>query len=206
MRIVVRSFVPATSVIVLALCQAGCATKGFVRDQVGLVQSSVSAEQGAIRNDLTEARRKADSAYSGVDWAKSLALGNVNYKEVQTQTVHFEFDSAEINADSEATLNALAALLQEHALYLVEIYGHTDTVGPSGYNDELSVRRATAVQRFLADHAGGPLWRYAMVGLGEAHPLDGPSEEDRSGSRRVVVRVVERVEPNASDTHARRGV
>jgi outer membrane protein OmpA-like peptidoglycan-associated protein len=64
----------------------------------------------------------------------------------------FPFDSAQIDRSDHHDLNALAECLTEGPLSKskVELIGHADPMGPETYNDELSLRRAKEVARYLA--------------------------------------------------------
>ena len=66
------------------------------------------------------------------------------------------------------------------------IVGHTDSVGTTEYNYELSMRRANAVIDYLMVHHGIDPSRLTMKGYGETRPIaSNDSEKDRSLNRRV---------------------
>jgi outer membrane protein OmpA-like peptidoglycan-associated protein len=68
--------------------------------------------------------------------------------------VQFEFNSADLTADSVGILRELVIALSSDRLrglrFLVE--GHTDAKGSADYNIALSARRARAVAQFLVSH------------------------------------------------------
>ena len=69
----------------------------------------------------------------------------------------------------------------------VSIAGHTDTTGPTDYNQALSTRRAEAVSEMLGD-AGINASRISTTGYGESQPV--ASNDTRAGriaNRRVEI-------------------
>ena len=67
----------------------------------------------------------------------------------------------------------------------VEIGGHTDSIGPEGYNQSLSQRRAEAVKTYLEKLGIGPE-RVRAVGHGESRPVaPNDSQEGRRLNRRT---------------------
>jgi len=103
--------------------------------------------------------------------------------------IYFETDSAELRSDARRLLDQLGAALADDDLegFRFAIEGHTDSVGPDPYNDELSERRAAAVRRFLVDRGVEPE-RLEAVGHGEGAPVASNETPDgRERNRRVEV-------------------
>jgi outer membrane protein OmpA-like peptidoglycan-associated protein len=88
--------------------------------------------------------------------------------------VQFNFDSAEILPSARPQLDALAEGIRRLAEdKRVVIEGHTDAAGSDTYNEQLSLRRAQSVKRYLvAVHHIDPM-RLQALGLGEYSPLPG---------------------------------
>jgi outer membrane protein OmpA-like peptidoglycan-associated protein len=88
--------------------------------------------------------------------------------------VQFNFDSADILPAARPQLDALAEgirRLGEDKRVVIE--GHTDAAGSEAYNEQLSLRRAQAVKRYLvAVHHIDPA-RLKPMGLGKYAPLPG---------------------------------
>ena len=84
-------------------------------------------------------------------------------------------------------------ILDEHPeIRRLRIEGHTDSVGEAAYNDDLSARRAAAVEAWLVGH-GIAKERLESAGLGSKEPIDtNETEAGRAKNRRVVFRIVER--------------
>ena len=180
------------------MMSAGCATKGFVREQV-------SSAESRMQPPTEEARQKAQSAYTlaqdadertraaqlEAQRAVELALGNVKREEVRRATVNFGFDSAEIPEESRAELDAIAADLKDNASYVALVTGFTDATGDEQYNLNLAHRRAAAVQIYLARQLGPEFVRLATIGFGESDPVaDNHTREGRAQNRRTDVILV----------------
>ena len=68
------------------------------------------------------------------------------------------------------------------------IVGHTDAVGSSSYNQDLSERRSNAAARYLRSR--GVSREIAALGAGEAEPLEtNETEAGRRLNRRVEVAI-----------------
>jgi len=103
--------------------------------------------------------------------------------------IFFELDSDHILGFSYAVLDELADILKEHdEIALVEIQGHTDTMGPAHYNTNLSQKRADAVRRYLVKK-GVSAARLKARGYGESRPMD---VAEHSLNRRVEFHILKR--------------
>ena len=102
--------------------------------------------------------------------------------------VQFAFDSTDILPAARTQLDALAKgirLLPEGKVVVIE--GHTDAVGAAPYNDQLSVRRADAVKRYLVAEQRLDPARLRTVGKGQREPQAG-SDPTAAENRRVQFR------------------
>lgn len=102
--------------------------------------------------------------------------------------VQFAFDSADILPAARTQLDTLAEgirLLPEGKVVVIE--GHTDAVGSAQYNDQLSVRRADAVKRYLVAEQRLDPGRLQTVGKGQREPQAG-SDPTSAENRRVQFR------------------
>jgi outer membrane protein OmpA-like peptidoglycan-associated protein len=110
-------------------------------------------------------------------------------KRLVLRGVNFDFDSAEIRPDSRSTLDEAVLLLGNNRDILVVTEGYTDSVGSAEYNQDLSVRRAEAVYRYLVNHGISPE-RLTVEGFGETRPIASNETEDgRAQNRRVELHV-----------------
>lgn len=105
--------------------------------------------------------------------------------------VHFLYDSATMTPESHAALAANAALLRRYPALVVEVQGHADHRGSTGYNLALGQRRAAAVVHHLSA-LQVPMARLTAITYGEERPL-GPASGDVAwaANRRAEFRVLE---------------
>lgn len=100
--------------------------------------------------------------------------------------IYFDFNKADIKAESAPTLEQLAKLLTGDPKLKLLVVGHTDNVGSFAFNMDLSQRRAGAVVRALATQHGIDPNRLTAVGVSFACPVaSNISEEGRAKNRRV---------------------
>lgn len=101
--------------------------------------------------------------------------------------VLFGSDLSRLNAEGMRTSQKLADLLTQNPKRTVLVEGFADSTGAAGYNQELSERRATAVQTALMEQ-GIARDRVAVRGYGEAFPIAAnTSEQTRQLNRRVEI-------------------
>lgn len=100
--------------------------------------------------------------------------------------VKFDFNKAQVKAESQGDIKALADFMSQYPQTTTTVEGHTDAVGSDAYNQRLSERRANAVRDVLVQQYGVAADRVSSVGYGEARPVaDNDSEEGRAINRRV---------------------
>jgi OOP family OmpA-OmpF porin len=111
---------------------------------------------------------------------------------IELEGVYFDFDKATIKPEGKVVLNEAAALLQKHEKVIVEVAGHTDSIGTDAYNQGLSERRANAVKDYLTSK-GVKASRLTARGYGESRPVaSNDTQEGRAENRRVELVVLER--------------
>jgi OOP family OmpA-OmpF porin len=102
----------------------------------------------------------------------------------------FAFDKSVVQAAGKAKLDDLVKRMQAMDIEVVVAVGHTDSTGPSSYNQRLSVRRAEAVKAYMVSK-GVNADRIFTEGKGEDSPVaDNSSRSGRAKNRRVEVEVV----------------
>jgi len=102
--------------------------------------------------------------------------------------INFDYNSADINAKSLASVQALGRALTNADLRgsTFVVAGHTDAAGGEAYNQDLSERRADAIKRYLVDKYGINGADLVTVGYGESKLKD-PSQPLAEANRRVQV-------------------
>ena len=109
---------------------------------------------------------------------------------IQLKNIFFDTDKAELLPRSNVELNKLLRLMQQYPNMIIEIAGHTDSIGEFNYNISLSQRRAMAVANFLNIN-GISKNRTLFTGYGSTRPI-APNDTDvgRQQNRRVAFLVV----------------
>lgn len=104
--------------------------------------------------------------------------------------ITFAFDRYDLQPQFRPTLDKVADVLGDYPQTMIDIYGHTDSVGSDAYNQTLSENRARAVASYLSAQ-GVQQVRMAALGYGETQPIaDNGTESGRAANRRVEIRIV----------------
>jgi len=107
----------------------------------------------------------------------------------EMRVVYFKYDSAQLTAESIATIERNLRWLRAHPDKQVELGGHCDVRGTAEYNIALSERRADAVRGYLLK-SGVPEQAMSVVGYGsEAQVSFREDEEGHRLNRRVEFKV-----------------
>ena len=186
-----------------------CATKGFVKTQVGQVNSKVDTLSQALEetqqrtrqnegriNDVDQkaqaaagAAQGAQSAADAVDKASKRLVYEVVLSENQG---NFKFGKAMLPDEAKAKIDELVTQLKADpkGAYF-EIEGHTDNVGDKMTNEKLGLARAEAVKRYLYEQHQIPLHKMNVISYGEDKPLaPNKTKDGRAQNRAVVIRVL----------------
>lgn len=193
---------------IAALVVTGCASKGFVREEVEASETRTGEQIDAVAGQVEANQTRLDEQQEQLDSlsqtsrealeravaAGKLAEGKFLYETVLSDDrVRFGFDSSELSDEARAMLDDLAAdLRQRNENVYIEIQGHTDATGSDDYNLELGQKRADAVQRYLNLRHAVALNRMSVVSYGESAPVaDNETRDGRSANRRVVLVVLQ---------------
>jgi outer membrane protein OmpA-like peptidoglycan-associated protein len=202
----------ATSVALLALAvlTTSCAAFG-AREKGGLIGAGAGAAVGGVIGNQTGSTARGAIIGAVIGGAAGAVIGHQmdqQAKELEMQipgaTVErvgegiqvtfasgmlYGFDSDVIAANAGANLENLAHSLRKYPNTSLLIVGHTDAVGSAAYNQELSVRRATAAARYLTGY-GVTDSRLRSTGRGAAEPVaTNETEAGRAQNRRVEVAI-----------------
>jgi len=185
-----------------ALGLSGCATKGFVRQQVGVEDQKVQATEGQVtaqqatlqghEQHLGELDKNTREALERAEAAGKLAEGKFLYSMVLSDdSVKFPVESSELSPEAKARLLEFAQKLKtDNKNVYLEIQGHTDATGSPEINRRLGEERAEAVRRFMNEQ-GVALNRMNTISYGPDSPVaSNKTRVGRAQNRRVVVIVL----------------
>ena len=199
-----KPWIVALSLTAALVGTTGCATKKYVKQETGAVNTRVDEVQGQVEQTQTrlnthdkqigEISQTAQDALRRAQEAGKLAEGKFLYETVLTdEKVKFGFDTSDLSPEGQAAIDEFAAKIkQENKNVYVEIQGHTDNIGSEKYNEELGLLRAEAVRRYLNQKQNFPLHRINVISYGESSPIaDNKTREGRSQNRRVALVVLD---------------
>ena len=211
------------AVPVLAIALSGttaCATKKFVRQNVGEVNDKVdtlskSVEETQERTRANETRigevdqraqagittvgKRAEEARAAADAVNARAdaieraTRRLVYEVVLSEDKgNFKFGKADMPDDAKGEIDQLVQQLKsEPKGAYIEIEGHTDASGPTNVNYRLGLERAENVKRYLYEQHQVPLHKINVISYGEEKPIAPNNTRDgRAQNRRVVIKVL----------------
>jgi len=110
----------------------------------------------------------------------------------QIPPIEFELGSAKLLPSSYDLLDKVASILISHNRLKLIVSGHTDASGSEGFNENLSLQRASSVKMYLARKGVHPD-SVRVYGYGESQPLlNEESERAHALNRRVEFRITTR--------------
>ena len=147
----------------------------------GLTGGAVGAYQ-----DRQEAELRRQMAGTGVDVVRDGDNITLN----MPGNITFAFDSSNLQPQFLPVLDNVAGTLSQYNQTIVEVAGHTDSVGTDSYNQALSERRANSVASYLGSR-GIMQQRMIVVGAGETRPIaSNDTDAGRAQNRRVEITLV----------------
>jgi outer membrane protein OmpA-like peptidoglycan-associated protein len=138
---------------------------------------------GAVGNymDRQESKLRAQLQGSGV----SVTRNGENIVLNMPGNITFATGSSDLNANFFNVLDSVALVLKEYDKTVIDVAGHTDSVGSESTNQALSERRASTVGKYL-EAKGVTDQRVATVGYGKTHPIaTNDTPDGRQQNRRV---------------------
>lgn len=106
------------------------------------------------------------------------------------ENIFFDFDKADLKPESTTSLKRLISFLQDNPNVEIMIVGHTDNVGSEPYNQELSLRRAASVKKYLVENEISDE-RLQISGKGSQAPLvSNDTAGNRALNRRITVSIL----------------
>jgi len=105
--------------------------------------------------------------------------------------VYFDFDRSEVRQQYFDEIQEVADFMNQYQDVVVELEGHTDSMGAEEYNQGLSQRRADAVRQVLIDRFDIQGSRVSATGYGESQPIaTNDTAAGRQQNRRVITVIV----------------
>ncbi|RRN80021.1 MULTISPECIES: OmpA family protein [Pseudoxanthomonas] len=147
----------------------------------GLAGGAVGAYQ-----DRQQAALRAKLQGTGV----SVTRNGDNITLNMPGNVTFAFNSSNLDPQFYPVLSSVADVLKEYDKTVVEVAGHTDSIGSDEVNQRLSEQRASAVTQFLVAQ-GINSQRFITIGAGKRYPIaSNDTEAGRAANRRVEITLV----------------
>lgn len=172
--------------VVAGLLSGGDATERRQRALVGAGVGGLAGGAIGAYQDRQEADLRRQMQGTGVDVVRQGDNITLN----MPGSVTFAFDKSEVQPQFYPVLDNVASTLQQYNQTIIEVAGHTDSVGSDSYNQQLSQRRADAVAAYLGSR-GIMRDRMITVGAGETRPIaSNDSEQGRASNRRVEITLV----------------
>lgn len=194
MKYFVKILLTAASLAILA----GCASTG---DNAEESNTDTTAQQGVAGQAGQEAQSypygQAPSGYDTYDTSG----GGGTYAAAERPTggmpvgnavsadriVYFDYDSANIRAESRPVIEANARALAGNRRAVTQLEGHTDERGSREYNIALGEHRANAVRQVMIASGVSPQ-QIRVVSYGEERPAaSGHNEQSYALNRRVEI-------------------
>lgn len=107
------------------------------------------------------------------------------FEEDVPSMVNFAFNSATLDADAQGILMRQADWIKQFPEVRFKVFGHTDLVGSTGYNQRLGMARARAAVNFLVAQGISRSRLEAVVSRGESQPLVVTEGRERKNRRTV---------------------
>ncbi|MCE4371021.1 OmpA family protein [Xanthomonas hortorum] len=179
-----------------------------------LIGTAIGVAAGLLTGDSATERRQHAMVGAGIGALSGAAVGQYQDRqeralrertantgiEVQRQGdnitlnlpdgITFDFGKSALKPQFYTALNGVASTLREYNQTMVEVVGHTDSVGSDAVNQRLSEERAGAVAQYLTAQ-GVQRERMETMGAGKRYPIaDNNTDAGRAQNRRVEIRLI----------------
>ena len=159
------------------------------RRQHAMIGAGIGALSGAAvgnYQDRQERALRARTANTGIDVKRDGDNITLNLPDGIT----FDFGKSSLKPEFYGALNGVASTLKEYNQTMVEVTGHTDSVGSDAFNQKLSEERAGSVAQYLTAQ-GVQRERMETLGAGKRYPIaDNATDAGRAQNRRVEIRLI----------------
>jgi outer membrane protein OmpA-like peptidoglycan-associated protein len=146
----------------------------------------VGAGAGAIIGAMMDKQERDLRQIEGVNVQR---VGNDELAVSVKNDVLFDFNSSSLRGASKDAINQMADVFQKYPDTTIRVEGFTDSVGSAAYNQRLSERRASSVERYL-ETMGVRSSRIDAIGYGETQPkASNSTASGRQLNRRVEIHI-----------------
>jgi len=118
--------------------------------------------------------------------ALTVEAGAVDARRINLD-IQFELNSDRLSPKARKQLEELGRALKRIPQDTLEIAGHTDSLGDTAYNLELSRKRAQRVKDYLVEHFGLNPKKLVATGYGERFPRSGRAASDPLNRRVEII-------------------
>lgn len=181
----------------------------LIKERDALAQKSAAAEaakaaaEAAKASEVARVKKSYEDLTAGLK--SEISAGEIKITQLQgkltvnlVDRILFDSGKAEVKDDGRAVLGKVGSILNTVKDKNIRIEGHTDNKPIAGglkekypTNWELSTARATAVARYLEDHARVDPKRLVATGYGEFRPVaSNETPESRALNRRIEIVLV----------------
>ena len=91
-------------------------------------------------------------------------------EKIELNSIYFDFEKSNIKSEAAFELDNLVQVMIKYPEMTVSIESHTDSKGPSSYNQKLSEKRAKTTMQYVISK-GIDSSRLSAVGKGESNPI-----------------------------------
>ncbi len=159
------------------------------RRQHAMIGAGIGALSGAAVGNYQDRQERAlreRTANTGIDVQRQGDNITLNLPDGIT----FDFNKSTLKPQFYGALNGVASTLAEYNQTMIEVVGHTDSIGTDAVNDRLSKERAESVASYLGAQ-GVQRARIETLGAGKRYPIaSNDTESGRAQNRRVEIRVI----------------
>lgn len=174
MRLTPKSSIAAMSVVLVTACSGGDPLLSDWYQPVG-----ANLDEGHFGGPTANNHALHTGQINAVE-----SLGKRFAAEVDT-TINFAFNRSTLDQQARDTLTRQAEWIRQFPEIRFRVYGHTDAVGSSSYNQRLGLRRANAAVSYLSTLGIDRSRLEAVVSRGETELAVASQGEERRNRRTV---------------------
>ncbi len=197
MQYCLKTLIAAASLTLLASCAstgenaaenadaANTTQQGVAEQQSGLEAQSYPYGQAPSSYDTYDTSAGTNNVSGGQSGGFSGQGGVVGNTVSADRIIYFDYDSANIRAESRPVIEANSKALTKNQRTITQLEGHTDERGSREYNIALGERRANSVRQYMIGLGVSPQ-QVRVVSYGEERPASGGQDEQSYALNRRV--------------------